>query len=332
LEKALTLAQDAVRKDPDNTVAYRTVARCYFLKGDFAKAAENLEHALDLSKKRGTAESEIADYEKDLAHCYASLKQFDKAQAVAQKALTQMPDDSDLHLISGRALLAQKHYVQAYMQLVLGFRQDARNPEYLQPLAEAGINSGIVTFVRQAYPAAVRAEQMSPTRENALLVARGAIALNMQAQAITSLTPWLAKNKNDAEVLYLMSLANEKLGNKEEAAKDKDLALKLDPNVSKKVPIPSININLQPPSSQSQPSPVRPNGAPSPVPSGSTKPQAATPAVPQATTHPTPVATPPASPTPAPVTSPEPAPVKPAPSGTVAPIPSQTTPNTRPAH
>jgi tetratricopeptide (TPR) repeat protein len=264
-DKALTLAQNAVHSDPADALAYRTLGRCYALKGDYTKAAENMEQAIALSTKQGTPESEIADYEKDLAHCYASLKQFDKAEAVAQKALTHLPDDPELHLIVGKAQLARKQYVQAYMQLLLGFKQDTGNPEFLQPIAEAGINSGILAFVRQSYPAAVRAEQINPTRENALLVARAAIALNMQAEVLTNLTPWLAKNQKDAEVLYLLALANEKLGKKADADKDKELALKLDPNVSKKVPIPSININLRPapaPSSgqSSQGPPTKPGG------------------------------------------------------------------------
>jgi tetratricopeptide (TPR) repeat protein len=270
MDKALALAQSAVHNDPASALAYRTLARCYALKGDYKTAALNMEQAIDLGRKQGTAPTEIADYEKDLAHCYASSKQFDKAEAVAQNALTQLPDDSELHLILGKAQLERKRYVQAYMQLLLGFKQDTGNPEYMQPIAEAGVNSGILAFVRQSYPAAVRAAQMYPTRENALLVARAAIALNQQTEALNSLAPWLTKNPKDAEVLYLTSLANEKLGKKDDAARDKDLALKLDPNVSKKVPIPSINMNLRP---QTEPgsSATRPSqGAPTaPVPSPS---------------------------------------------------------------
>jgi len=298
-DKALAMALDAVHNDPTSALAYRTVARCYMFKEDYKKAAENLEQAVDLARRQAAPESDVADCERDLARCYISLNQFDKAQAIAQKALKYLPDDPYLHLILGKAQLAQKQYATAYMQLLQGFRHDMHNMEFLQPIAEAGINSGILNFVRQAYPAAIRAEEMRPTRENALLVARASIGLDSPNEALSKLAPWQAKNKDDAEVLYLMSLAHEKLGNKAEAAKYKEMALKLDANVSKKVPIPAINLNLQPhPATASgQPQPATPPQPPSQSPPSSSLPLRPMPV-------PTPAPLPPATVT----TSPEPQP------------------------
>jgi len=116
-DEAVTAVEHALTVDPGAASAYQTLGRVHFIgRGDFARAAEYYEMALDLNPQAGWAALQ-------LAHCTALLGDSIRAEAAAWRAVVLQEE-----FLSGRE---GQLIVGAYVRLGQAFAIQGRHAEAL---------------------------------------------------------------------------------------------------------------------------------------------------------------------------------------------------------
>ncbi|MGH9552003.1 MAG: tetratricopeptide repeat protein, partial [Terriglobales bacterium] len=210
------------------------------LKGNkYKEALDNFQKAERAAARQGVTPTELAPIERDEAMAYMKLGAFEKAKQLAFVAAKTTPEDPELQLIIGEALVNAKLYTMALQHLEMGFTASGyKNTEFLVPMAKAMVDSGLPGQVEQAYLAAQRAMILVPGRDTAIVLTRAALSLQLYAEAQKGIEGFVNKNPNDAEAQYLLYLAFAGKGDKDYAQEHKELALKLNPNIASEVTVP----------------------------------------------------------------------------------------------
>jgi len=270
VDAAVKEAEQSLKIDPGSAVALQVLGIKALNEKDFKNAAKNFEAALANAKDEGLSADEIAQYQVQLAAIYDREGESKKALELAQQAIEVLPDEPKLHLILGKSLMKEKQWYRAFKTLMEGFRLDPYNPEYLDLLAESGLNSGEHHATEQAFLCAKRSMAVNPTKKATLLFARAAIELGKVGESIKVLYRLLSISGKDAEAFYLMSIACKLGNNPVQQANYLREAKKINPNIESEVPIflgkpgkdvtPKKDEKVDAPPPQSSPKTTGPSG------------------------------------------------------------------------
>jgi len=115
-DEGVEAIRHALMLDPDDPGAHATMGRAHFIGfGDFRRAAECYEKAIAGNPLAGW-------YELQLAHCYALLRDFDRAQGAARRAVSLQED-----FLSGREgiLIVGAHMRLGHLAALQGRHEEA---------------------------------------------------------------------------------------------------------------------------------------------------------------------------------------------------------------
>ncbi len=160
--EAMQAATRAVELDPFNGATHATVARIQFIGvGNFAAAADGYERAFELNPQGGW-------YALQLAHCAALLRQFERGEEAARRALVLQEE-----FLSGRqGLLVVGSYVRMGDLLALRERHEeaieafARESDFLRRVDHALRARMTIEIGYRKGSSQIRAKQVVAGREN----------------------------------------------------------------------------------------------------------------------------------------------------------------------
>jgi tetratricopeptide (TPR) repeat protein/tRNA A-37 threonylcarbamoyl transferase component Bud32 len=115
-DEGVEAIRHALTLDPEDSGAHAAMGRAHFLGfGDFRRAAECYEKAIGFNPQAGW-------YELQLAHCYALLREFERGEAAARRAVSLQED-----FLSGREgfLIVGAHMRLGHLAALQGRHQDA---------------------------------------------------------------------------------------------------------------------------------------------------------------------------------------------------------------
>jgi tetratricopeptide (TPR) repeat protein len=111
---------DAVRQNPDNYHAYRFLGGYYFKTGQLNKAMFHTNTAIEkyaLALQQPVAESDFVDAISNRAAIYVNLKEYDKALADLERALSLDPDRIDALYNRAMVLYELKKYLECLREV-----------------------------------------------------------------------------------------------------------------------------------------------------------------------------------------------------------------------
>lgn len=238
---AWNLADKALQLDKDLPVAYETLGLLNTNLRQFEQAVPPYEKAVEKAKQRFTAIDKTSTYQIELAEAYMQSNQWAKAKICALEAIRYRPGASRLYLVLGRAFLAENQPIMAYQYLRTGSHMDTTDPDFLEPIVDAGLASNVPALVQLAYQTAKTAMRVKLSSHANLAFCRAALELGRTEEALNRLRVILKREPLSAEANWLMAFIAKQVGEQTVAQKYETLALKLDPMIAKKAPIKLIN-------------------------------------------------------------------------------------------
>jgi hypothetical protein len=153
------------------------------------------------------------------------------------------PGLAQLHLVLGKAFLAEKNASRAFEELKVGAGIDKLNPEFLEPTADACLMLGSPNYVAYGYTKAKQAAKVTRTTHAVLTYVKAALEMGKIPEAKEQLSTYLSERGSSAEGLYLMYWC-EKLDHNEDAAKKwEKLAKTKDPDIAGKVEVKPVDLS-----------------------------------------------------------------------------------------
>lgn len=234
-DQALSEANRALELDPDNVMAIRVLAIKDQQEGKSAEARDKFEKAYALVEKQNLQPQLKAEVQRGLAKNLMDLGDLKRAKALAEDALKVLPYNAQLHLIVGKGLIAEKQPIRALMELHRAFREDQYNPELVEPMMIAYMDSGVPSMSEQAYNLGANSMLVMQGDSTRLLMARAALETGRYSLGQELLHDLLKKDAKNAAAMYYLSLLARHMSDFETELKWKRLAEAIDPKIAEKV-------------------------------------------------------------------------------------------------
>jgi tetratricopeptide (TPR) repeat protein len=252
-EEARKEAEIALQIDSNNVIAYLTLGRIEMDAKDYTEAKDSYQKALKIATDEHSGQL-VREAQLGLGNAQVNLGEFGKAKELALRLLVGDRNNVQANLIMGKSLIGLKQPMAALNFLNTGLKEGRMNPEYLEPIAEAGLASGVDNLVRSAYGASRMALRVAPTENAEKIFAQSALQTRHFDESKATIDSLLKKQPENPQYLYLKSCVEKELGNSSVAEKYKNMALQRDPDVAKK-----LSIRILPESSKFAP-PLRQPG------------------------------------------------------------------------
>lgn len=147
LEEAIRDFEEALKFSPDEWVIYNNLGVCYERMGDYDRAIDYFQQALEYLGDRKS----LLPYN-NLADCYLTLEQYEKALRCYEKNLEQFPDDKNLFKELGFVC----RYMKDYKKALSWFEKDPQNKDYYSRIADTQYLQGRTTMALLTYKEGVR--------------------------------------------------------------------------------------------------------------------------------------------------------------------------------
>jgi choline-sulfatase len=224
VEEAERVFNTLIDANPRDGVSYHRLAQCYKLKGDLAKACENLFRAIDL-------DPENMELRLELGQMLLESGRTDEAFDILRRAVDMRPDDVQVRLAYVRALRAGGRHEEALKAAQELLKSAPNNglvfSEVALLLSRSGRRAEAVELLREAHDrlpedwtvANDLAWHLATSPDGSLRDGEEALRLAEQAN--------LATNGGNAGVLDTLAAANAEMGRFEEAVTTARRALAL---------------------------------------------------------------------------------------------------------
>ncbi len=235
--KAKTEAEAAIKTDSDCLPAHFTLAQIYAQGRGYEQASKEYSRVLELAQSQHLDTNFVYQSKLGLAEALVELGQFKQAKPYIDSVLEVNSKNILGNLLMGKCLIQLKQPLLALRYLEAGYNQDKMNNFFLEPIAEACLDTGEPRLVRNAYGAASMAFKIQPTDRVDKVLAKSSLEIGMPGEGLQPVERLLIRHPNSPTYLYLKSRLLEALGRKKEAQHFRRKALKLDANVEKEADI-----------------------------------------------------------------------------------------------
>lgn len=247
IEEAKKENDIALKLKSDNPVAYLTAGQLRLNAKEDADAEGLFSKAMEIAKSAGLSPLFLREAELGLAEAQVNLKKFDKARELAMQVLLADRNNVRGNLIMGKSLIGLKQPMLALNFLNSGYKADQMNPAYLEPIAEAGLDTGVDHLVRNAYGAARLGLRLAPSENMERIFAQSALETGHFRESKEIIDSLIKKQPQNATYLYLKSCVEKQLNNSAQAEQFKKKALALDPAIAEKMPVKILSETIKPP-------------------------------------------------------------------------------------
>lgn len=228
----------AIKLDPSQALAYYALGAEQLGSKKYVEAKKWFEKSLELAEAQKLAPDVFWQVQEGLAECYMYLGDLPNARKMAEKAIGMEPNNAMLHLIIGKALLAEHKLLETrkgFLQLNKGYQLDPLRAEFLEPLAQGALEFGVDQYLDIGYMHASRARRIPTSSRADLLYARACLETARFATAAQYLEKYMLVNPNDPEAALIAGGLAKKMNQPELEKAWRVRALELDPQIESKV-------------------------------------------------------------------------------------------------
>ncbi len=204
---------------------------------EYEGARKFFTEGLSLADKQNLSSEIIWEMQAGLAEASLKLKDYETARKYANEAVKIQPNKSNLHLILGWCYLNENNPNAAFLELQQAHLLDRFNADVLVPLARAATGVGTEQMQDLAYKISKQARQIFGTNDELLLTcAYCALESGHLEECLVYLENYnKSDNPRNAEYYYLFWGLYKRLGWEKQADDVLVIALKMDPDVRKRV-------------------------------------------------------------------------------------------------
>lgn len=204
---------------------------------EYEGARKFFTEGLSLADKQNLSSEIIWEMQAGLAEASLKLKDYETARKYANEAVKIQPNKSNLHLILGWCYLNENNPNAAFLELQQAHLLDRFNADVLVPLARAATGVGTEQMQDLAYKISKQARQIFGTNDELLLTcAYCALESGHLEECLVYLENYnKSDNPRNAEYYYLFWGLYKRLGWEKQADEVLVIALKMDPDVRKRV-------------------------------------------------------------------------------------------------
>lgn len=237
VDEAKKEGEFSIGVDKDNPVANLVMGRIKLDAKLDSEAQGFFATAVRSASERRSGVLYLREAQIGLATAFSNAGQFDQAKDVSQALLLADRNNIQGNLLMGKSLIGLNQPMLALNFLNTGYKMDQSNVSYLEPIAEAGLATGVDSLVGSAYGASSAALQVAPTQKVKIIYAKAALMIGRFSESESMLDTLVKEQPNNAEFLYLKSLAEKEQGKTKDAEALSKKALSLDPKIKDKVKI-----------------------------------------------------------------------------------------------
>lgn len=228
LDKAFAL-------DKKDFVAQTVSGYFNFKIKNYARSASDLGAAIEYGQKAKMSDEELAEYHAQRAKALYFTGDMTSAYKEAALASPFITADPFLYLLNGKSLLAQNQPLQALQTLEEGVKLDPTNAEFLVPIAQAALDTGMPQVLQHAYAASHRAIQVRAGLPASKLYIRSCLMFGRPNEAVGRLRQLRKTDPEDAELMWLDAGYHQIEGKTNEAETLRKAALAKDPSLAKRM-------------------------------------------------------------------------------------------------
>lgn len=232
-------AEDELKNYPDDAILNMVLGKICNTQKRFKRGNEYFQKALALAEKQNLSPEVIWDIQFGLALSALRTGDLKAANEFADKALAEQPNNGVLHMIKGEYYLSEDKPQAAVIELNKAHSLDRYNPDILEPLTYALIGCGTTQMQDLGYQAAMLTAKIGNDPRFDLLKAYGALETGRLHEAMMYLDSFKKQNAPTAEMYYLL-YGIFKLQGAKESDQALQVALKMDPNIRKRM---RLNLN-----------------------------------------------------------------------------------------
>lgn len=245
--KAKAEAEGAIKSDPDCLPAYFTLAQLQSTYKNYVEASKEYSKVLALATEQHLDTNIVYQSQLGLAEALLEIGRFKEAKNDAASVLDMNSSDIRANLVMGKCLIKMNQPNLALRYLEAGYKLDKMNYYFLEPIAEACLDTGEPRLVANAFGAAHKAFKISPSDNIDRIMAQAAIEIGLPGEALQPIDRLIQRYPAEAKYWYFKYRAAFDLGRKQEADMLKRKALKLNPAIETEVKF----IDARPPHSHS---------------------------------------------------------------------------------
>ncbi len=238
IEQGIVEAERAIKIDPSQALAYYALGMKDLNVRNYNEAKKSFEKSLELQEAQKLPSDVFWQVQGGLAECYMHLGDMPNAKKMSEKALAMEPNNAMLHLVHGRALLAEHKLYETrkgFLELSQGYQLDPLRADFLEPLVEGALESEAEQYMDVAYMHATRAKMIPTSNRADLLYARACLETGRFATAAQYLSKYMSLEPNDPEAAMVASGIAKKMNAPDLEKAWKARALELDPKIESRV-------------------------------------------------------------------------------------------------
>lgn len=231
-------AERAIKSDPSQALAYYALGITELNEKRYTEAKKLFEKSLELQEAQKLSADVFWQVQGALAECYMYLEDMPNAKKMSEKALAMEPNNAMLHLVHGKALLAEHKLYETrkgLLELSQGYQLDPLRADFLEPLVEAALESEAEQYMDIAYMHATRAKMIPTSNRADLLYARACLETGRFATAAQYLDKYMSLAPDDPEAAMVASGIAKKMNAPDLEKAWKARALELDPKIESRV-------------------------------------------------------------------------------------------------
>jgi tetratricopeptide (TPR) repeat protein len=232
---AKTQMDAALKLDRDDFVAHLIKGFYYYKLKDYKSATPEFETAVKLGTKLKMSDDELSYYHSQLAKSYLKTGNIPAAYKEAAIAKQYITADPFLYLIVGMSQIEQHQPLIALKTLEDGLKLDPSNPDFLEPIAQAALDSGVPQVLQHAFVASERAVKVSHSPLANELYVRACLELGKLQEAHDRLNLMRKADPKNPEFIWLEYGYEKLAGNVKAADTLRKQALAADPGLEKRV-------------------------------------------------------------------------------------------------
>jgi tetratricopeptide (TPR) repeat protein len=225
----------ALKLNPDDFVAHVVNGYYYLKQEDNAHAKQEFQKAIEVGAKLKMSDEELAPCHAQLMRSYYLDNNLPAAFKEATLVHGFITNDSILNLVIGKKELADHMPTLALKTFEDGVKLDPTNAEFLVPIAQAALDTGLPQVMQHAYAASRRAVQVRPSLLSSKLYIRSCLEFGRPEEARGRLEMLRKTDPKDAELIWLSYGYAKQSGKTVEAEKLRKEALSLEPSLEKRV-------------------------------------------------------------------------------------------------
>jgi len=229
--EAKTEVEKALQENPDDLLANAVRAQMQFNQNEFYGSSLTTQKTIDLGKALKLPENELAPYYVTLSRCYMEMGDIDKADKAAEFAFRYIKGDSFLYYVLGKYQLKQHQPLIALSTFEDGYKRDPSDPDFLEAIAEASLDTRMSQTVPNAYTAAKKAMRIRRSTESAKLFVRACLEMGRLQEVKPTMDQLKHSEARSPEVMYLWSAYHKMTGETDISKKEREFALAGDPDV-----------------------------------------------------------------------------------------------------